>query len=486
MKKKISKKIIWAAVPVLAVCVLLGGRAMVSAADRQEAEKKAKAYVPEDAVLQEKETEDGMYKFYYYSQSAGTEYQVEVSRSSGNVREVETELLGGQGSQEASMTEEQVRARVQELFPGAEISGMQLGLDDGLYSYEVYFRADDRYGSLELNAADGTLLESQVKYGTPVVIPADSGSAAADSRYRTEAEIQSQVEASYPGSQMIEVEMDREDGRYVYEVEFFCDGWKYDLELDAQTGEVRKEEKEQTNWRPSETEAGTGGSSESQGTEAGAGGTGGNQAVGGAGETAASDPAGKPEATVPENPASGTTAPETSAPETQGTTAAAPSGSGSSGQPSSSGQTIGEDRARGIALAKAEAGGAQVYQLKLERDDGRLLYEGEMRDDANEYEFEIDAYTGVILKWESEARGNGAQGQGGGGGASQISQEQAREIALARAQAGNARIVEMELEEDDGRLLYEGEMRDDANEYEFEIDAYTGTVVKWEAEELGR
>ena len=68
----------------------------------------------------------------------------------------------------------------------------------------------------------------------------------------------------------------------------------------------------------------------------------------------------------------------------------------------------------------------------------------------------------------------------------QLSEQKAREIALARAQAGNARIVEMELEEDDGRLLYEGEMRDDANEYEFEIDAYTGTVVKWEAEELGR
>ena len=38
----------------------------------------------------------------------------------------------------------------------------------------------------------------------------------------------------------------------------------------------------------------------------------------------------------------------------------------------------------------------------LRRDDGRLVYEGEMRSGAAEYEFEIDAVTGAVLSWEVE------------------------------------------------------------------------------------
>lgn len=445
MKKKISKKVLWALVPVLAAGVLVGGRAVVSAAERQEAENMAKTCVPADAVLQGKETEEGTYKFYYYAESTNTSYEVEISRSSGEIRELETDLRDGVGAQEATLSEEEIQTRVQELYPGAQISGMQLGQDDGLYSYEVYFRADDKYGSLELNAGDGTLLESKIKYGTPVVIPAGTGTVTSDTSYLSKEDIQNLVSEAYPDCQLVAVEMDWENGRYVYEVEFFAGDRKYDLDYDALTGEVLAEESKPTNWRPAETSASqaeTGGETSSSQQTAAASETAGTQS--GNGETAA---------------------------QSTETTAA-----GSSNQ-----QQISEEQAREIALARAEAANPEILQLHLERDDGRLLYEGKMQDDASQYEFEIDAYTGVVLKWETEVRYTG-QNASGGGSAAVISMEDASSIVLGKAQGGDAWIVEIQLDEDDGRLIYEGEMRDSTYEYEFEIDAYTGTVIQWEVE----
>ncbi|MBS6702213.1 MAG: PepSY domain-containing protein [Clostridiales bacterium] len=34
--------------------------------------------------------------------------------------------------------------------------------------------------------------------------------------------------------------------------------------------------------------------------------------------------------------------------------------------------------------------------------NGRLLYEGEVRKSGTEYDFEIDATTGMILEWEAK------------------------------------------------------------------------------------
>ena len=40
--------------------------------------------------------------------------------------------------------------------------------------------------------------------------------------------------------------------------------------------------------------------------------------------------------------------------------------------------------------------------IKLDMEDGRLVYEGEIIQDGMEYEFEIDANDGTILSWETE------------------------------------------------------------------------------------
>ncbi len=64
---------------------------------------------------------------------------------------------------------------------------------------------------------------------------------------------------------------------------------------------------------------------------------------------------------------------------------------------------IGISRARSIALSRVKgANSSHVRKLKLDYDDGRPVYEGEIRYNEWEYDFEIDAVNGRILKWDQD------------------------------------------------------------------------------------
>ena len=41
--------------------------------------------------------------------------------------------------------------------------------------------------------------------------------------------------------------------------------------------------------------------------------------------------------------------------------------------------------------------------MRLERDDGRELYEGTIVYNGMKYEFEVDAYSGAIREWDAES-----------------------------------------------------------------------------------
>ena len=75
--------------------------------------------------------------------------------------------------------------------------------------------------------------------------------------------------------------------------------------------------------------------------------------------------------------------------------------SGNSGSSGNSGATITLEQAKQIALAKVP--GATDIRIHLDRDDGRLEYEGSIYYGSWEYEFTIDAYTGAIREWERDS-----------------------------------------------------------------------------------
>ena len=58
---------------------------------------------------------------------------------------------------------------------------------------------------------------------------------------------------------------------------------------------------------------------------------------------------------------------------------------------------------RSIALAKVPGATEKDISLSLDRDDGRMSYEGKIIYQGMEYDFEIDAYSGAIREWEAES-----------------------------------------------------------------------------------
>ena len=64
---------------------------------------------------------------------------------------------------------------------------------------------------------------------------------------------------------------------------------------------------------------------------------------------------------------------------------------------------ISEAAAKQTALSRVPgATAANSYKFKLDFDDGRWEYEGEIRYGSYEYDFTIDANTGVFLEWDAE------------------------------------------------------------------------------------
>ncbi len=74
-------------------------------------------------------------------------------------------------------------------------------------------------------------------------------------------------------------------------------------------------------------------------------------------------------------------------------------------QGNSQSDVISEDEAIQIVLDRIEGASASDVWMKLDYDDGRVYYEGDVYYGQKEYEFEMDAYTGEILEWSEERFG---------------------------------------------------------------------------------
>lgn len=158
--------------------------------------------------------------------------------------------------------------------------------------------------------------------------------------------------------------------------------------------------------------------------------------------------------------------------------------------PADAATVLEEARAKQIILGHANVAAEQVqrWYMKLDRENGRLVYEAEFAADGYEYEYDIDAVTGEVLKNEREQLRPAVSDPAptAAPAARDVSRDEALAIALRHAgvQADQAQKVRVENDREDGRAVYEVEFTAGGYEYDYEIDAVTGEVLKHEREKV--
>ena len=152
---------------------------------------------------------------------------------------------------------------------------------------------------------------------------------------------------------------------------------------------------------------------------------------------------------------------------------------------------IGTDKAMDIAAAafgKASTAKMAYSEVDPELDESPAHYEVEIRSQTGEeFEYKVDAYTGAILESKREAA-DGTEvpvvQPSKPAASGDIGYAKAKSVALNHAgvSEGKAYDMDIELDDEDGRLIYEVEFKSGNMEYSYEINAATGAILKHEAE----
>ena len=154
-----------------------------------------------------------------------------------------------------------------------------------------------------------------------------------------------------------------------------------------------------------------------------------------------------------------------------------------------------EEAALAIALEHAGVTLDQLswYEICLDFDDGIWVYEVEFAVGNTEYEYEINAITGEIIKFETELDDDpeGAPGTPRPSaqptqqpGSEFLSEDEVRTIVFNHAgvNANDVREFEIELDDEHGIWVYEVEFKAGNIEYDYVVNAVTGEIIKSETE----
>ncbi len=325
-------------------------------------------------------------------------------------KEVELENVGTTGSASTNkyITEEKA---LEIALADAKItadykSKTEMDYDDGMMLYEVDILHGGYEYEYEINAETGAIVGSEREQSNKNTLDKEEN-LPVDVFISKEGAVQAAINHAGVAEDTVKglrTELDTDDGKAHYDIEFVSGDYEYEYEVDFNTGVVIDFEK---------------------------------KAVGNKGEA-------KPDA--PAN-------------------------------------IIGEASAIEKALAHAgvDSTAATKIKCKLDEENGTYHYDVEFDVGTIEYDYEIDAVSGEILKSEKEEdkENNTATSP-----ENVINKDEAVAKAVAHAGVDNSEkvIIKCELDKDDGKYYYDVEFKVGNVSYEYEIDAVSGKILKSEKE----
>lgn len=350
----------------------------------------------------------------------------------------------------------------------------QFDFDQGTFVYEVEFIADGTKYEYWIKASNGSILKKEME-----VVSMDEPNTETSSQITfEEAEQKALADAGLTASEVTfkKTKLDTEDGISVYDIEFYTETMKYEYEIYADNGKIYSKSKETI--VAQETEKDQNQQDANQNTQ-------------------------EPEQTLPvTNQTSQPDANQTPQPDTSQTsqpdanqtpqgTDQSNGGQPADNQPQQSGDgQISLDTAKNTALADAGLSSSDVTftKEKLDYEDGVAVYEIEFYTSTHEYEYEINATTGSIRSKDVEEHKTSAgQSENVGNSGSYIGIDNAKSIAVSHAgfSVSDVSFSKAKLDKDDGQTVYEIEFYKDGYEYEYKIDAVTGSILEYDTDDDG-
>lgn len=365
MSKVLNKKTGIAAgiIAVIVIAAVVISTTVSNGTSLEEAKEIAQKYVPKTAKFVTSEEEENKFEVMFHDDENREGFEVEVAKDTKKVKKVESQLDNDLGSKTVKLTEKEVKEIIKKEFAGVSSVTVTLNKDNGLYEYEASFKAKDFYGDADVHPENGSILDSTVKYGTAVTIPVDGSSKSGEKDNNgllTYEEAKAAALKAAGAGFIKDIDLDKENGMYFYDIELIKDNMEYDYYVDAKTGEVMLENQHESYFdyddrddyddiHDDDYDRVSGSAGQNQNANSGNSGNGSSSSSG----TAAKD------------------------------------------------NLISESEAKNIVLAKVP--GASFTEFSLDYDDGRYVYEGEAYKDGYEYSFEINASSGVIIDWEKES-----------------------------------------------------------------------------------
>ena len=142
--------------------------------------------------------------------------------------------------------------------------------------------------------------------------------------------------------------------------------------------------------------------------------------------------------------------------------------------------SMSEEEARNIALQRVGKTQDEVTftRVRIDRENGITVYDVYFYDTEKEYELSIDVETKEVVSYKEDYLSNGNTTTT----TEYIGAEKAREIVLEHAglSSNDVRCSKVELDVDYQIATYEIEFYYDYYEYDYEVDAVTGEILKYE------
>ena len=142
------------------------------------------------------------------------------------------------------------------------------------------------------------------------------------------------------------------------------------------------------------------------------------------------------------------------------------------------------DRKTAEVTATAHAGmtekGGFAAGVEMDCKYGKLVYDVSFEDGSLSFSYNIDAVSGLILSWAAKALDSDAAA---GSDKSSISLDQAKDIAFDHAglSMNDVRRIAINVNDSTGGLTYDVQFAADGMEYEYDVDASTGVIIKYAA-----